>query len=158
MDNRANLHDNFFSRTSTPPTNPLPPPPDQHPFSPHLGSNSSPSLIDALFPPTAPPDEQHISIDHPVEKSESAVLNESVTNSATATDRQNALLSLLPATNSRSPQVQPQQVPTPPGSSSRSNASPQQPTDPQKLLEQMMTGCVITFSFLYSPFKKSFQN
>jgi len=153
MDNRdrANLHDSFFSRTSTPPTNPLPPPPDQHPFSPHLGSNSSPSLIDALFPPIAPPDEQHIPIDHPVEKSEAAAPNES------ATDRQNALLSLLPATNSRSqpitqpPHVQPQQVPTPPGSSSRSNASPQQPTDPQKLLEQMMSGCVITFSLLYSP-------
>ncbi len=164
MENRPNLHETLFSRNSTPPTQPLP---DQHLFSPHIGANSSPSIIDALFQnlPAAPPaasDQSSIlnkGVDmHPVEKydtpplapnaplpSDLGVSSQSGSNStSSATEKQNALLSLLnpPATgrSAQPPQVQPQQIPTPPGSSSRSNASPHQGTDSQKLLDQIMGG------------------
>lgn len=171
MDNRPNLHDTLFSRNTTPPTQPLP---DQHPFSPHIGANSPSSIIDTLFqnlPAAAPAASDQLSnvnkgADmHPMEKYDTPPVapnaplpsdpgsSQSGTNSAT--EKRNALLSLLnqPATgrsqpSTQSPQAQPQQVPTPPGSSSRSNASPQQGTDPQKLLDQIMGGGYVFLSFL----------
>lgn len=153
MDNRPNLHDSLFSRNSTPPTSS-----EQVPFSPHV--SSSPSIIDTLFHGLPPPSDHKVD----VEKYDSSSLPPIVplqadtgSNVSSATERQNALLSLLgPTTNSRSqplpqpPPAQPQQVPTPPGSSSRSNASPQQPADSQKLLEQIMGGYVFPSCFLAS--------
>lgn len=74
----------------------------------------------------------------------------------TASDRQSALLSLLsgPASSSR-PALQaanvplPTQVPTPPGSSQRSNASPgHNETQGKILLEQLMAGYALNSVFL----------
>lgn len=75
---------------------------------------------------------------------------------ATASDRQSALLSLLggPAVSSRPPAQAsnpslPTQVPTPPGSSQRSNASPGHNESQGKiLLEQLMAGYVSFTSFV----------
>ncbi|CAA7267927.1 unnamed protein product [Cyclocybe aegerita] len=161
MDNRPNLHESLFSRNSTPPSSQQ----AQHPFSPqHISNNSSPSLIDSLFQGISPPAPDHQSTldSHPSEIYDSASLapgaplppdepvnSQSASNSSTATERQNALLSLLsggpppaprPQPVAQPPQNLPQQVPTPPGSSSqRSNASPQQ-TETQKILDQIMGG------------------
>jgi len=74
----------------------------------------------------------------------------------TASDRQSALLSLLggPTSSSRpAPQAAnvplPTQVPTPPGSSQRSNASPgHNETQGKILLEQLMAGYVPNLIFL----------
>lgn len=151
MDNRPNLHESLFSRNSTPPTNP-----EQHMFSPHISSPSN--LIDTLFPalpPPAPVDKIDIEkYDTPSVAPSAPLPADTGSNVSSATDRQNALLSLLgPTTTTRSQplpqqsQAQPQQVPTPPGSSSRSNASPQQAADSQKLLEQIMGGWVPSVFF-----------
>ncbi|KAF8969897.1 hypothetical protein BDZ97DRAFT_1915012 [Flammula alnicola] len=71
---------------------------------------------------------------------------------STIAERQNSLLSLIgaPATNRPPPlpqpaQQQPQQIPTPPGSSQRSNASPPQ-IETQKILEQMTSSRSTTYS------------
>jgi len=145
MDNRPNLHESLFSRnsTSTPPNIP-----EQHPFSPHI--SSSPGIIDTLFhsPPPASDSKADIEKYDTPSVAQSAPLQPDVgSNVPSATDRQTALLSLLsPTTTTRSQplpqpsQTQPQQVPTPPGSSTRSNSSPQQPADSQKFLEQMLGG------------------
>ena len=132
MDNRPNLHESLFSRnsTSTPPNNP-----EQHPFSPHIAS--SPSLIDTLFHSQPPPSDHKRDVEKydtpPV--AQNVPLPDAALNVPSATDRQAALLSLF-----TQPSQAPQQVPTPPGSSSRSNSSPQQPADSQKLLEQILGG------------------
>jgi len=167
MDNRPNLHETLFSRNTTPPTQPQP---DQHPFSPHIGANSSPSLIDTLFqnlPAAAPAASDQLSnvnkgVDvHPMEKYDTPPVapnaplpgDFSQSGAGSATEKRNALLSLLnhPAPGrsqplAPSPQAQPQQVPTPPGSSRRSDASPQQATDSQKLLDQIMGGGYVFLS------------
>ena len=155
MDNRANLHDALFSRNSTPPTNQPPP----HPFSPNISNNSTPSLIDSLFQGIPAPSSDQHSIHHvdphdtydPPSVLPMASMPEDPVSSPSSntTERQNALLSLLGGGPTMAPRTQPmpqpaqnppQQVPTPPGSTSqRSNASPQG-TDPQKLLEQIMGG------------------
>lgn len=163
MDNRANLHDSLFSRNSTPPTSP----PQHPPFPP--SNNSSPNLIDSLFQNlSAPaPVEHQVSApvvtnpeSHPVESyhdstgvtSVMSLPEDTAISPNTIAERQNSLLSLIgaPATNRPPPvqqqqpqpqqtQQQPQQVPTPPGSSQRSNASPPH-TETQKMLEQMIGG------------------
>lgn len=132
MDNRANLHESLFSRNSTPPTNPPPFP----------NTNSSPNLVESLFQNISAPAEHHPDI-----PDSSLPLPEDPPGSVA--DRQNALLSLIGSGPSSSAtnrplqpsQQQPQQIPTPPGSSSRSNASPPQ-TETQKILEQMIGGSV----------------
>jgi len=156
MDNRANLHESLFSRNSTPPTHP---PPQQHPFPQHNPNNSAPSLIDSLFQNITAPAEHHPapSDSHSIDiYTESAAIapalslpDDPANAPGTVAERQNALLSLIgstgtSATNRPAPapqpsQQQPQQVPTPPGSSARSNASPPQ-TGTQKMLEQMIGG------------------
>ncbi|KAH9484164.1 hypothetical protein JR316_0003644 [Psilocybe cubensis] len=161
MDNRANLHETLFSRNSTPPAQqPLP----QYPSVRSAASSSTPSIIDTLFQNiTAPAPADHqptLPEPHAPEPYESPAINPGLLADETATrsspnagsvaERQNALLSLIggPAATTRPPVSQqpqqgpsqaPQQVPTPPGSSQRSNASPSG-NDTQKILEQMMSG------------------
>jgi hypothetical protein len=156
MDNRTNLHESLFSRNSTPPTHP---PPQQHPFPQHVANNSAPNLIDSLFQNISAPADHHPAPkdSHSIDiYTESAAIapalshpEDSVTAPGTVAERQNALLSLIgtgssatanrPAPASQPSQQQSQQAPTPPGSSSRSNASP--PTaGTQKILEQMIGG------------------
>ena len=140
MDARPNLHENLFSRNSTPPANPT----------------AAPSLIDSRFQNIPPPDPQPEQ--HPLDLYDQNPLPDEQTSrsspTASVAERQNALLSLIggppPSSANRPPQLpqqqppvqsqpQPQQIPTPPGSSQRSNASPPQ-TDTQKMLEQIISG------------------
>ncbi|KAJ6500470.1 hypothetical protein C8R45DRAFT_863011 [Mycena sanguinolenta] len=154
MDNRANNQiTDLFSRGSTPP--PASQPPLQQQYSnPH----NPPSQIDSLFhhlgsssehqpdsylnsAPTTPimtsSDEQQPQQQQPPQQAPPSI-------STSNADRQSALLSLLsgPANPPRSgPGANPQQVPTPPSASSRSNASPtHNETQGKILLEQLMSG------------------
>lgn len=161
MDNRVNpLHD-LFSRGSTPPV-------QQQPFNnSHRVDNSSPNELDNLFHHISAPHEQQQQIQqqpqvHSVQSSDAYSTSAPVTPSMSLTDeplssaasvpnsssadRQSALLSLLGGAAPVRPAVgssAPQQVPTPPGSSQRSNASPNHnETQGKILLEQLMSGCV----------------
>lgn len=160
---RPNLHDNLFARGSpTPPTT-------QQPLS--AKTSSSPNHhIDALFHNmSAPSSGQQMSTTasgtiytNPAVATSNPSLNDPALSASTSApvsstaDRQSALLSLLgsvptsggsvrgpsggvPPTQS---QPQPQQVPTPPGSSQRSGNSPNNANETQgkHLLEQLMSG------------------
>lgn len=157
MDRSKNLHE-LFSRGSTPPV-----PPAQHqPYGgQHHSYSTSPNQIDSLFHNlSAPPVQQPGKVGGntygnsvpttPIMSRTDDSMSSSLSapNNSTA-DRQSALLSLLgtvPAgANTRSaagagPPL-PQQVPTPPGSSQRSGASPNNSESQGKiLLEQLMSG------------------
>lgn len=160
MDNRVNpLHD-LFSRGSTPPVQ------IQQQFNnPHRAENSSPNELDNLFHNISAPHDQQQQVQqqpqvHSVQSSDAYTSSAPVTPSMSLTDeplnsaasvpnagssdRQSALLSLLGGTAPVRPAVgasAPQQVPTPPGSSQRSNASPNHnETQGKILLEQLMSG------------------
>lgn len=167
--NRTAIHE-LFSRGSTPPNQ------FHQQFPPAQQSNNpSPNNIDALFQHISAPVDQHPQqqqqgqqstqgadntassapvtpvvplTDDPLVPSPSASVS-------TASDRQSALLSLLggPPPNSRPPAhpsstSMPTQVPTPPGSSQRSNASPGHNENQGKiLLEQLMAAGYVLFSW-----------
>lgn len=167
------LHE-LFSRGPTPPVNVQQPQPQYVTSPPHIAHNISSNQIDSLFQhlntssssdhsqsqqsfnqsggsygsnPTTPM------------KDEPAPSIPANTTAQSITERQNALLSMLsgppanqparsvnqpPAAQSQQVQ-QAQQIPTPPGSSQRSNASPTNAEVQGKLLlEQLMSGCVIS--------------
>ncbi|KAL0947371.1 hypothetical protein HGRIS_013487 [Hohenbuehelia grisea] len=159
--NRPNNIQDLFSRGATPPA-----PQQQHTSyqGAHAQDAASSNTIDSLFHGLTNPNDQQQSsnqvsnfgsgnsepstpsmpmIDEPL--TSSAVSSVSAT---TASERQNALLSLLgqPSSNAnanaRSASYSgPQQVPTPPGSSQRSGASPNHNEAQGKiLLEQLMSG------------------
>ncbi|KAF8905988.1 hypothetical protein CPB84DRAFT_1705198 [Gymnopilus junonius] len=121
MDGRPNLHENLFSRNSTPPAS----------------NNSAPNLIDSLLHSAESQPESHpadlydsnpLPADQPTRSSPTASVAE----------RQNALLTLIggpPPQQQPQSQPQPQQIPTPPGS----HSSPPH-NEVQKMLEQMITG------------------
>lgn len=166
MDNRANALHDLFSRGSTPPIPQSQQQQQQYNVGASHPSNvTSPTQIDSLFQNLSSSSDQVHQQQHssgqvldaysnasPTTSSlslmdEPTSANISVTNSTTA-ERQSALLSLLggpSSTNTRTaavagPQL-PQQVPTPPGSSQRSNASPtHNETQGKILLEQLMSG------------------
>ncbi|KAJ6547097.1 hypothetical protein B0H19DRAFT_1163992 [Mycena capillaripes] len=151
MDNRANNSiQDLFSRGATPPI--APQPSLQQYSNPH---DSAPNQIDSLF--------HHLSSssDHQSETYlNSAPVSPVMTSSddqqqpqqqqqqvppstSSNADRQSALLSLLggPANPRGAAGVNPQQVPTPPSASTRSNASPtHNETQGKILLEQLMSG------------------
>jgi hypothetical protein len=181
--NRTNIHE-LFSRGSTPPNQQNPhqqfPPPAQLPTS--SSPNQIDALFQNITAPvTQQSPQQHqrqqVSPQQPVQSSAQGAANAhtmsnsapvtpvmaltdgalapSSSTSATASDRQSALLSLLagPAVSNRQA-VQaanvslPTQVPTPPGSSQRSNASPGHNENQGKiLLEQLMAGYVRSLDF-----------
>lgn len=140
-----NLIDSLFNHISSPPDH-------QGQQSPTLDTPSSDNLsASAPITPVMP------LTDEP--------LNPSTSTNTTNADRQSALLSLLSGPGPRSAPVQnpqqsqqlqqtqqtqqtqqaqqlqqPQQVPTPPGSSQRSNASPPHTENQKILLEQLMSG------------------
>ncbi|KAJ6618338.1 hypothetical protein B0H10DRAFT_2030437 [Mycena sp. CBHHK59/15] len=147
MDNRANnpIQD-LFSRGSTPPVQQSLQ--QQYP-NPH---NASPNEIDSLFHHlSSSSDHQHqqssaylnSAPSTPVMSSNDEQPPSSSVSTSTNADRQSALLSLLggPA-NPRGPvATNPQQVPTPPSSATRSGASPtHNETQGKILLEQLMSG------------------
>ncbi|KAL4268655.1 Enhancer of mRNA-decapping protein 4 WD40 repeat region domain-containing protein [Pleurotus pulmonarius] len=158
---RSNTIHELFSRGSTPPPGQQQSQPQPFP-SPHAADAPTSNQIDSLFHNIASPpaDSQQptnqnqgpnvygnsepatpsLSLsEEPVASSVSSVSN------STAAERQNALLSLLgnPSSNrsNASTASQAQQVPTPPGSSQRSGASPSHnETQGKILLEQLMAG------------------
>ncbi|KAJ7273234.1 hypothetical protein C8J57DRAFT_1317219 [Mycena rebaudengoi] len=148
MDNRANNSiPDLFSRGSTPPV----PQSLQQQYSP--SSNASPNQIDTLFHHMSSasdhqhqqqPEQYHDSPPSPVMSSnDEQPLSSSVSTTTTTADRQSALLSLLggPGNQRGSVGSNPQQVPTPPSASTRSNASPTHNDIQGKiLLEQLMSG------------------
>ncbi|KAF5373132.1 hypothetical protein D9758_001691 [Tetrapyrgos nigripes] len=136
-------------------------PSQPQPFSPPTTNAQPPNQIDSLF--------QHLSSSSPSESSHQqqpssstqsatdfsdslstsppmAVSDEQVSTPTSNADRQSALLSLLGGAPSAPvvpgpQQTQPQQMPTPPGSSQRSGASPtHNETQGKILLEQLMSG------------------
>jgi hypothetical protein len=152
MDNR-----DLFSRGSTPPIVsqlPLSQPPLQQQYS--NSHNASPNQIDSLFHHLSSTTDHHsepylnstpttpimTSSDEQPQQQQQPQVPASISTSSNA-DRQSALLSLLggPANPRGATNVNPQQVPTPPSASSRSNASPtHNETQGKILLEQLMSG------------------
>lgn len=157
---RSNLHENLFSRgTSTPPLSQQPPYANLHPQS----SSSSPNHIDSLFHnmSISPSNPQASSggsgnlYDNPVLATSNMSVNDDAASSGSApinstADRQSALLSLLGSVSTTGGRAsgggvppQPQQVPTPPGSSQRTGHSPPINNGNEAgkyLLEQLMSG------------------
>ncbi|KAJ7632208.1 hypothetical protein FB45DRAFT_911811 [Roridomyces roridus] len=147
----------LFSRDSSPPASQQPAAVAmQAPYPLNTPPNQTPNQIDSLF--------HHLSasssVDHQSEPYTSSTPSTpvmssndeqpqqpaaSISSSSTNADRQSALLSLLsPPTNTRVPAAvvtNPQQVPTPPSASGRSDASPTHNEAQGKiLLEQLMSG------------------
>ncbi|KAF9049358.1 hypothetical protein BDZ89DRAFT_1126742 [Hymenopellis radicata] len=175
MDNRTNAPANppmheLFSRGPTPPVQQ---PQPQYVSPPHLSHNMSSNQIDSLFQHLNPSSSSDLSQSQQSTTSYGSgpatpIIDEQPVSSPptnptsqSITERQNALLSMLtgppnnqsgrPAaaqTQQQQQQQQPQQIPTPPGSSQRSNASP--PTNAELqgkiLLDQLMSGCVKSLS------------
>ena len=160
---------NLFSRGSTPPV------PSQHQ---NIQQNNKNTTIDSLFqsisassPDHPPPIDEVGPDDQPVTDRQNALLF-SIDNttrqpqqlpqqSQPQLQHQQSQQPSQPQHSSQAPQLQPssqpqalqpqpqlQQVPTPPGSSQRSNASPPQTDTQQKLLEQLMSGSVSKTSCL----------
>ncbi len=131
-----NLIDSLFQNLSPPA------PAEQH------QSPAAPTAIPESHPPESyVPENYH---DQSAAASVMSLPEDTAISPNTIAERQNSLLSLIgaPATNRPSQavvqpqqpvQTQPQQVPTPPGSSQRSNASPPQ-SEAQKMLDQMLGG------------------
>ena len=131
-----NLIDSLFQNLSPPA------PAEQH------QSPAAPTAIPESHPPESyVPENYH---DPSAAASVLSLPEDTAISPNTIAERQNSLLSLIgaPATNRPSQPVvqqqqpvqpQPQQVPTPPGSSQRSNASPPQ-SEAQKMLDQMLGG------------------
>jgi hypothetical protein len=155
MDNRATnqIPDrDLFSRGSTPPIASQPSLQQQYSNS----HNTSPNQIDSLFHNIGSSSDHHsdtylnsepatpimTSSDEQPQQQQPPQIPPSI--STSSADRQSALLSLLsgPANPPRgAPAVNPQQVPTPPSASTRSNASPtHNETQGKILLEQLMSG------------------
>ncbi|KAJ7470309.1 hypothetical protein FB451DRAFT_1253314 [Mycena latifolia] len=147
MDNRANnpIQD-LFSRGSTPPIAPQPSLQQQYSHS----QNASPNQIDSLFHHLSSssehqPETYNSAPSTPIMSSNDEQPPVSSVSTSTNADRQSALLSLFSApvnVNTRGAAASnPQQVPTPPSASTRSEASPtHSETQGKILLEQLMSG------------------
>ncbi|KAJ7684688.1 hypothetical protein DFH06DRAFT_1156346 [Mycena polygramma] len=156
MDNRANNPiPDLFSRGSSPP---IPQPPLQQQYS---GSHdASPNQIDSLFHHLSSTSDHHSepylssapaspvmtsSDEQPQpqqqqQQQQQQQVSPSISTSSNV-DRQSALLSLLGGPTNPRGAANPQQVPTPPSASTRSNASPtHNETQGKILLEQLMSG------------------
>jgi len=160
VDNRAKPIHDLFSRGSTPPVQPY--------AGSHISSNSSPKQIDSLFHNLTATDQKQPQSHSTVQSSDghhnSAPVSPAMSMSSdplasststlttTASERQNALLSLLsnPSASSNPGTARPpagagpplsQQVPTPPSTSQRPGSSPTHNENQGKiLLEQLMSG------------------